>query len=154
MPLFVYNSGAKYAEIASVIMIAELVEDRNKRWAYAAYCEMDETKLIHIHERTRDVEKLSRFFPGAAVPPSGSLKLNLQFVPHHSANGVQLSTTNFVAGKYDLRFFGIDPKGREVFRAGVKGYPLEEETLLYSFKNGQWTYAAGLESNILKILQR
>lgn len=153
VPLFVYNSGAKYADIASVIMIAELA-DQTKRWAYAAYFEMDETKLVHIHQPTRDVEKLSRFFAGAAVRPSGSVKLNLQFVPHHAANGVQLSTTNLVPGRYDLRFFGIDPKGREVFRAGLKGYPLAEKTLLCSFKKGQWTYAAGLENNILKVLQR
>jgi hypothetical protein len=153
VPLFIYNSGARYADIGSVIMIAELVEDPNKRWAYAAYFEMDETKLIHIHQPTRDVEKLSRFFAGAAVPPSGSVKLNLQFVPHHSANGIAATTTNLVPGKYDLRFYGIDPKGREIFRTELKGYPLAEETLLCSFKNGQWTYAAGLENSILRILR-
>lgn len=153
-PLFLYNSGARYGDVASVIMLAELVKDRNMRWAYAAYFEMDETKLIQIHQPTRDVEKLSRFFAGAAVPPSGSLKLNLQFVPHHSAVGVEVSNTNLLPGDYDLRFYGIDPKGREIFRADLKGYPMKEETLLSSFKNGQWTYAAGLEQSMLRILQR
>jgi hypothetical protein len=153
VPLFIYNSGARYADICSVIMIAELVQDRRKRWAYAAYFEMDETKLINIHQPIKDVEKLSRFFAGAAVPPSGSVKLNLQFIPHHSANGVAVTATNLVPGKYDLRFYGIDPKGREVFRTGLTGYPLNEETLLCSFKSGQWTYAAGLADSVLRILR-
>lgn len=153
-PLFVYNSGSQYGEIGSVIMIAELLNNSKQQWVYAAYFEMDETKLIHIHHPSRDVEKLSRFFAGAAVPPSGTMKLNLQFVPHFSALGVELAKTNLVAGEYNLRFYGIDPNGREIFRADLKGYPLNEHTLLSCFKNGQWTYAAGLEQSMLKLLHR
>ena len=64
IPLFVYNAGARYAEIGSVLMIAELIADRSRKWAYAAYFEMDESKLIHINEPTRDLDKLSASSPG------------------------------------------------------------------------------------------
>jgi hypothetical protein len=152
IPLFVYNAGARYAEIGSVLMTAELISDRSRKWAYAAYFEMDESKLIHIDQRVRDLDKVSAFFPGYTIGPNGRVKLNLYFIPHHEVLGVTLSTTSLAPGMYDLRIIGLDPRGRQVFSTQVSDYPLTEDTLLHSFKNGQWTFHAYVDASILKVM--
>ena len=92
VPLFVYNVGARHGEIGSVLMIAELTSNRTCKWAYAAYFELDESKLIHIDQRMRDLDKLSAFFPGRTIAPNDSTKLNLYFMLHHNVLGVKIST--------------------------------------------------------------
>jgi len=153
IPLFVYNAGAKHGEICSVVMTAELVSDRERRWAYAAYCEIDESKLIHLNQSTRDMDKISGIFSGSIIKPSDSAKLNLNFIPIHEVRGVQISSTSLLPGIYDLRVVGVDRKNRRVFSTVLKGYPLEEDTLLYSFKQGHWIFRPRDDENILHLME-
>jgi hypothetical protein len=153
IPLFVYNAGARHAEIGCVLMVAELTSDRTRRWAYAAYFELDESKLLHVNQRMQDPDKLSAFFPGHTIAPNDSTKLNLYFTPHHDVLGVKVSSTSLLPGIYDLRITGLDPQGRRAFRTVVNDYPLTEDTLLQSFKNGQWTFHAGVDRGILRAMK-
>jgi hypothetical protein len=154
IPLFVYNAGARHAEIGCVLMVAELTSDPTRKWAYAAYFELDESKLIHINQRMHDLDKLSAFFAGHTIAPNDSIKLNLYFTPHHDVLGVKVSSTSLPPGIYNLRITGLDPHGRQAFNTVITDYPLAEDTLLMSFKNGQWTFHAGVDRGILKAMKR
>ncbi len=51
-----------------------------------------------------------------------------------------------------MQITGLDPRGHKAFSTVVKDYPLTQDTLLSSFKNGQWTFHAGVDRSILKIM--
>jgi hypothetical protein len=154
VPLIVHNSGAKHAEISSVIMIMELTTDRKQRWAYAALMEVDEQKILSVHKNVPDIELFSALFTGRVVAPGDDVRLPLHFTPHHDADGKQLTTTSLAPGTYDVRITGFDARSRQVCRTVINGYPLEQSTLLMSFKNGQWTYYTGTEQNVLKAFEQ
>lgn len=151
VPLMVHNSGAQYAEISNVIMIMELAEDRTQRWAYAALMELDEQKLLQVNADFPDIQLFTGRFAGRVLAPGDDARINLHFTPYHDADGKQLTTTSLVPGQYDVRITAMDARDRKVCTTTIKNYPLEQGTLLASFKNGQWTYFTGTERSIIKI---
>ncbi len=152
IPHSLHNSGARHAAVACILMTAELTSDRNRRWAYAAYTEFDESKLVHIDPTGKDTDRIAGFFSGLVIAPNASAKLSLHFVPQREALGVTLSTTSLAPGTYDFTITGLNAKGRKQFSTTVTDYPLAEDTLLMSFKNGDWAYYPGVDKGLLKLL--
>lgn len=154
VPLIVHNSGAKHAEISSVIMIMELTTDRKQRWAFAALMEVDEKKILSVHKNIPDIELFSALFPGRVIGPNDDARLPLHFTPYHDVNGQELTTTSLVPGIYDALITAYDAKGRDMCSTTIRNYPLKQNTLLAAFKNGQWTYNASTERDIIKAMKR
>lgn len=153
VPLFLHNSGARHAEVGSVLMIAKLTSDRKRRWAFAAYTEMDESKLVHIDQASKDTDRIAGFFSGLVIAPNASAKLNLHFIPQSEALGAILSTTSLPPGTYDFVITGLNAKGRKAFSTTITDYPLLEDTLLMTFKNGDWAYYPGVDKGLLALMR-
>lgn len=150
IPIVLHNSGGALGNVASIIMTMQLIGQDHRKWAYAAYLEVDPKVIIDPRKQIKDMDIFAGFFPGCAVRPSESLSLNLHFTPHHNVGDSQ---SNLVVGDYDMSVLGFDASKKLMFRAERVRYPLKQESLLVSFKGSQWTYYANMEEHITEALQ-
>ena len=150
VPVLVHNSGGALGNVASIVMTIQLVGQDHKKWAYAAYLEVDPKIITDPRKQIKDMDIFAGFFPGCAVRPSENVSLNLHFTPHHNAGDSQ---SNLAPGDYDISVVGFDASGKLMFRTKPVRYPLKQDSLLVSFKGSQWTYYVRMEENIAQALQ-
>lgn len=150
VPVVVHNSGGALGNVASIVMTMQLVGPDHRKWAYAAYLEVDPKAIIDPRKQIKDTDIFAGFFPGCAVRPSEGVRLNLHFTLHHNAGALQSS---LVPGDYDISVLGFDARGKPMFRTKPVRYPLKQESLLVSFKGSQWTYYANMEEHIAEALR-
>ena len=133
VPLVIFNSGRKFAHISSLIMIAHLKNQPEKKWAYTVFLEIDPIKVVQREKGQKDTERVSNLFSGFAVAPGESVQVNPCFTSMTDPGIKTISRERMKPDDYVLEVFGYDCKSKRVLTTKPVEYSIFERPLLKTF---------------------
>jgi hypothetical protein len=153
IPLIVYNSGRKFAHVTSLVMIAESQEDRSKKWAFAAFLEIDHKKILRRDKRQSDIDRISQIFSGFTIGPGETKRIDPWFTPMRSINKMIIPKENIKSGTYVIMIFGYDSKGKKVLIAEPVKFTIQKKNMMETFTGSESAHYLRLEENLRDALE-
>jgi len=148
VPLVVSNSGKKCAYISSLVLVASLKKQPDKKWAFSVFVEINPITLLQRSENHKDVDRISNLFSGFSVAPGESIQINPWFVSISDAENTIISRESMTIGDYVLQVFGYDSKGKCIFSTQSVNYSVSEQQLLEIFSGSESVNYIGMEKHV------
>ena len=116
------------------MLVAGGVGDQKGKWAFPAWVEVNVPVLLDRSRPHTEIERMKTIFSGVAVPPRGSAKVDLLFLPQHDASNTIISRQNLPPGSYRFTVFGYSPDGRLLFNTQTVDYAVKADRLVQMFQ--------------------
>ncbi len=149
VPLVVFNSGKKFAHISSLVMVAHLKNQPDKKWAFTVFVEIDPIKVLQREKDQKDAERISSLFSGFAVAPGESVQVNPWFTSITDAGNKIISRESMKPGDYVLQVFGYDSKGKRVLTTKPVEHSILEQHLVEAFFGSESANYINIEKHVV-----
>ena len=148
IPLVVYNSGRKMAFVSSLVLVARLKNQPEKKWAFSVFVEIEPKKILQRTEEYKDADRISNLFSGFAVGPGESVQVNTWFIPITDAKDRIISREGMKPGDYMLKVYGYDSRGKQVLTVDEVSYKISEQQLHEIFSGSESVNYVNIDEHV------